>query len=320
MPPKLEAGHGSLDMNLSTSVVMATYNGEKYITRQLDSIRNQTRQPDEVLIFDDCSIDGTVSFVEDYIAKYGLSNWKIQRNPDNLGWKANFANAISKSTGDITFLSDQDDVWDSKKIEIMADILEKNSNIEILACSIDVVYENENVPHIKVANKKYGKNRLEEVKLSGKTYSPIRPGCVYAFKSSIRQEFEKHWFQGCPHDTMLWCVGLMHKKLYILNDKLHMFYRNADNNTPFLSRNAKEQRIEYIEFYADLARLCLEKEDYIDDRQQAWLLKYIKVAKKRADFLRSGNLISFLGLLGYVGYYPKFDAWLGDLYTYYKSR
>lgn len=65
---------------MTTSVVVTTYNGEKFIVEQLDRLRLQTHSIDEVLIFDDCSNDNTVFIVSDYIESYGLKNWVIQVN------------------------------------------------------------------------------------------------------------------------------------------------------------------------------------------------------------------------------------------------
>lgn len=57
---------------MKTSVVLSTYNGEQYIIEQLESIKNQTRIPDEVLIYDDCSTDQTVELVRNFIDKNRL--------------------------------------------------------------------------------------------------------------------------------------------------------------------------------------------------------------------------------------------------------
>ena len=64
---------------MKTSIAMTTYNGMDYLEELLDSIRTQTRIPDEVVIVDDCSTDGTPDFVIDYIERYGLSGWKIYK-------------------------------------------------------------------------------------------------------------------------------------------------------------------------------------------------------------------------------------------------
>ena len=62
------------------SVVIATYNGEKYIVKQLESIRNQTIKTDEVIIVDDRSNDNTFKIVKEYIEQYALQNWQVYLN------------------------------------------------------------------------------------------------------------------------------------------------------------------------------------------------------------------------------------------------
>ena len=93
---------------------MPTYNGETYLREQLDSIYGQTLVPDEVIVVDDCSTDGTVEILKEYSIKYGL---KFYINDTNLGYNKNFAKGISLANGDYICLSDQDDVWKPDKVE-----------------------------------------------------------------------------------------------------------------------------------------------------------------------------------------------------------
>ncbi|MBQ7733225.1 MAG: glycosyltransferase [Synergistaceae bacterium] len=79
------------------SVIMASFNGIKYIGEQLDSIRTQSRTPDEVIICDDCSSDGTFEFCKDYISRYNLSGWRVFQNEKNLGFAKNFRYAFTLS-------------------------------------------------------------------------------------------------------------------------------------------------------------------------------------------------------------------------------
>ena len=62
------------------SVILSTYNGKRYLRELMDSLRNQTRQPDEVLVSDDASSDGTVELVRSYIEEYGLTSWRVIEN------------------------------------------------------------------------------------------------------------------------------------------------------------------------------------------------------------------------------------------------
>ena len=77
---------------MKVSVVMTTYNGIRFLKEMLDSLKNQTRKIDEVIICDDRSTDNTVEFINEYIEVYNLKNWKITVNHQNLGWEKNFLN------------------------------------------------------------------------------------------------------------------------------------------------------------------------------------------------------------------------------------
>lgn len=99
------------------SVVMATCNGEPYLARQLESIVAQTLRPDEIVIVDDASADGTVAVAETFRAR---ANLRIEVNATRLGPIKNFEKALRLATGDLIFFSDQDDVWMPRKIEAMA--------------------------------------------------------------------------------------------------------------------------------------------------------------------------------------------------------
>ena len=74
---------------MTVSVALATYNGEKYISEQLDSLLLQTRQPDEVIIIDDCSTDKTAEMVREYILSHDV-NWRFEAADKNSGYIKNF--------------------------------------------------------------------------------------------------------------------------------------------------------------------------------------------------------------------------------------
>lgn len=119
------------------SVVMATYNGEKYIERQLTTLLEQTRRPDEVIICDDVSTDNTAQLVQDFIKEHSLADkWHFSINEKNLGYRKNFAQALAKATGNYIFLADQDDDWHLDKIakfDVSEKIAEQEDNLCALA-------------------------------------------------------------------------------------------------------------------------------------------------------------------------------------------
>lgn len=101
--------------NPTVSAVMCTYNGEKYVGAQIESILNQTYPVLELIIQDDGSTDGTLSIVETFAAKDGRV--KLFRNKQAQGFNYNFSTAFLRAEGDYIASSDQDDVWHPQKIE-----------------------------------------------------------------------------------------------------------------------------------------------------------------------------------------------------------
>ena len=103
---------------MKVSVCMAVYNGEDFIREQIDSILQQLKESDELIISDDGSTDKTLSIIKGYkdnrITLYHSGRKDIIRN---------FENALLVASGDIIFLSDQDDIWHSNKVEKILNLM-----------------------------------------------------------------------------------------------------------------------------------------------------------------------------------------------------
>ncbi len=99
------------------SIAMATYNGEEFLEKQLDSILGQTIQDLEIVVCDDQSKDSTWMILEQYAQRD--KRFHIYRNEKNLGFKKNFEKAIGLTHGDYIALSDQDDIWYPQHLEIL---------------------------------------------------------------------------------------------------------------------------------------------------------------------------------------------------------
>ena len=115
---------------------MATYNGEKYLREQLDSIVNQTYPNIEIVVCDDRSTDATPQILEEYAKKFNL---RYEINKANLWFKKNFEKAISLCNGEYIALSDQDDVWVEEKIDILVENIGENI---LIYCDAMIVDEN----------------------------------------------------------------------------------------------------------------------------------------------------------------------------------
>ena len=106
---------------MKISVCLATYNGEKFLKEQLDSILNQLESDDELIISDDGSKDKTLEIIR----AYKDQRIRIFRNMNKHGVVFNFENAIQKSSGNIILLCDQDDVWFPNKVKVLTKELEE---------------------------------------------------------------------------------------------------------------------------------------------------------------------------------------------------
>lgn len=97
------------------SIVLATYNGEKFLQQQLDSLLAQTYKNIEIIAVDDVSTDNTVAILNQFAARH--PNMKVIVNETNLGFIKNFDKGCSLASGELIAPCDQDDYWDETKIE-----------------------------------------------------------------------------------------------------------------------------------------------------------------------------------------------------------
>jgi len=118
-----------LVMNVTTEVILCTFNGSVFIVDQIESILAQTKKVDKISIYDDLSSDDTFNKISEFIGNLSDSDqqiFNIEINSVNLGYAKNFSNAISQATEDIIFLCDQDDLWEPNKVAILFDLIQQH--------------------------------------------------------------------------------------------------------------------------------------------------------------------------------------------------
>jgi glycosyltransferase involved in cell wall biosynthesis len=109
------------------SIALATYNGAKYLPEQLESFINQTRQPDELIVSDDGSTDNTREILQRF-AETAPFEVHLCVNGGSGGYASNFNSSIMQTTGDLVFLSDQDDLWFPQKLEFIEKLAQENTD------------------------------------------------------------------------------------------------------------------------------------------------------------------------------------------------
>lgn len=307
---------------MKTSVVISTYNGAEYITKQLESLRKQERSIDEVLIFDDCSSDATVKVAQDFISKYHLSGWKVQVNAQNKGWRKNFIDGITQAAGDLIFPCDQDDFWHADKISKMADLMEKNPQINVLACDYREVF-NDGSSHVGSFKPD---NKLKKVELYNNYMLNKLPGCTYCVRKEIALASKKYWKKGYPHDALLWRLGLFSDSLYVYTEPLidwrkHNTSAFAQESKTMKTKANKYRWILTAEQMNDSMRGVVEDYPTSQTAEMKKLLNktafYLELRKR---FYNTGNPIYALRLARYWNLYPRYRQYLADWYLVYIKK
>lgn len=237
-------GEGARNM---ISVCMATYNGEKYIREQLDSILVQLAEDDELVISDDLSSDKTIEIIQ----SYKDMRIKLYIHRENHGFVRNFENALKHVRGDIIFLSDQDDVWMPDKVEVTTAAL-KNCDFTVSDCI--TINENKQVisrSRIQDYNIKTGFWRL--------MVKTRYLGCCMAFKRNVLDAalpFPNNAYL-MEHDLWLATVAEFYFKTAVIRKPL-IQYRRHENNVS--SGGSSKGYSLPIKIYRRLYRLqCLMK-------------------------------------------------------------
>ena len=296
---------------------MTAWNGEKHLLRQLDSIREQTFVPTEVLIFDDHSTDQTKSLVTAYISDHQLDHWSFAVNQQQLGWKRNFMQGIRQAQGDLIFLADQDDEWYPEKISDMVSAMLDRPEILLLACDYKVVYEPGAIK-AKVYKKKAeeSNNLVARYIWTRRFFMNPNPGCTYAIRRDFFQEVQSLWFDDAPHDEFLWLMAALKDGAYFYNKVLMDYIRYGGNASSITYKDIamQQKNLAYISAMLDRLTVYAERHSDIDPARlrqlsdaKVWCRKRIRLMEKRNPFL-------WLSMMPWWGYYNSWMNCLSDLY------
>ena len=202
------------------SVVIATYNGEKFILEQLKSIANQSTLPDEVVITDDYSTDNTLKLINEFMINSKL-NITVLNNNVRLGYAKNFERGLLECNGDYVFLSDQDDVWYENKVTYMVSLSKRNPNY---SCFLnDTLIVDSNLQPIDNITK------IDQIKKLGLSNKSFVMGACCLLKREILDISLPFPIHITAHDN--WIVEIANElnSCYV-TDKVLQFYRRHDNN------------------------------------------------------------------------------------------
>jgi glycosyltransferase involved in cell wall biosynthesis len=199
------------------SVCIPTFNGEKYIKQQLESILIQLNDSDEIIISDDSSTDKTIEIIK----SFGDTRIHIIENCHFKSPIFNLENALKHAKGDYIILSDQDDIWLKDKVFLSLRYL---NVYDLVVHDCEIIDENENLlmnSYFKLRNSRKGflKN----------FYKSSYLGCCMAFRASMLKYYLPFPKSIVSHDMWIGLVSEFTGKILFTNEKLIQYRRHGNN-------------------------------------------------------------------------------------------
>lgn len=269
-------------MCYSVTVLMSTYNGEKYIREQLDSIFEQKNVNVELVVRDDGSSDQTINIINEYAKKYPISLY----TENNIGYAKSFMTLVSLAKhhkSDFYAFCDQDDVWKEDKLITAINKLNGLNNDNTLYLSQAIIVDS----NLNRLNSKFHSRKVELGAVLQHNYAI---GCTMVFNDHLRDlldiNLDKQMLK-CGHDSWVYLVALAIGAGVIFDTDGYVYYRQHGNNASgkIMSIRQGIRAINKILFRwkhtrSDIAKKLLDSYDkYIAD-ENIELLKFASYRPK----------------------------------------
>lgn len=310
------------------SVVMCTFNGEKYLQEQVESILRQTRMPSEIIVSDDGSSDGTVVLARGLLKARPDIRLVITTRKAPLGPAANFSSALSLAKSPLIALADQDDVWHPTKLETLGRVLEQDATL--LLTHSDAALVDEDGRRTGSLSHALAMTRSERRALSSGSAlaALLRRNLVTGATVMVRSELLQVALpvpEGWVHDEWLALVAALHQGVAFVDEELIDYRQHGANQIGASRLNAAEAGARLRENRsAFFARKALRNKALTDlvARQPSWLRAQDRDAlssKIEHDQWRSGlpekHLRRALPVIGrwLSGHYSRYARGLVDV-------
>ncbi len=214
-------------------ILVATYNGEKYIVEQLKSLLSQTYRPLKIIIADDCSKDSTVELIMDFCNRYDSEKCiNIETNKYNKGVIVNFIDLLSKvNENEYVFFCDQDDYWRPDKVEIMMNRmmkLEADKKMPYLIChNYNIADKDNNI---------YDNSRIEWTDFNALAYNPQIPGCCMMVNYDLVKILDFENIDILMHDWYISLMAAMSGRIEVIDECLINYRQHEDNVLGYRNR------------------------------------------------------------------------------------
>jgi glycosyltransferase involved in cell wall biosynthesis len=244
----------SMPHGKTISVALCTYNGEKFLREQLESIADQTRRPTELVVCDDRSTDSTADIIQSFAGSAPFPV-KFHINAVNVGGSAkgitrNFAATVMRCTGNLIVPCDQDDVWLPRKLADMAQAMEENPQLGGIFSDAQLINDL-GMPKGILLSETAGLTVSEQERLACGDALPILLsmtkvyGCTLMFDARLLEKIlpiPPHWW----FDAWVACMVAVHSKLGFTPEPLFLYRIHATQSVsaslPTVSERVKRWR------------------------------------------------------------------------------
>lgn len=274
---------------LMISIAMATYNGESFVEKQIESFFKQTRLPDELVICDDCSSDRTYEILKKLESN---APFKIRpvRNERKLGCSVNFNKALSLCEGDLIFLSDQDDVWLPEKIEKMSRLAMRD-DYNLLFMNDAMLTDQDLKP--------VGLTKLQQIiSAGGDEHKTFVMGCCMVFKRELLSLSLPIPDDYGAHDTWIsrFAQGIGRKK--VVHEILQYYRRHEQNVSTAIMNRTKKVKKRHSLFNRLKTLCCDSKGDAVQQLEHHMsMLRKVSDVKELSDSNIKEDLTIFYNYL-----------------------
>lgn len=307
----------TLHLKHKLSVALCTYNGELYIKQQLESIIKQTRSIDEIIIYDDNSTDKTRDIIKEIIKRNTQIKIELYVNENNIGVIRNFERAINKCSGDIIFLSDQDDIWVNSKVQTIVEHFDNHPNIELIFTNATIINSHSktipNATLFKVLGFEEKNQRLWEKGMYIEILSLQNriTGATIAFKKTlIKGNIKFDEDIDALHDEQLAIKAINNKSISFITNPL-LSYRIHNNNVCGFGKNWSFKENNYQHLYKI-------QHPYSPKSLYKILPRYdFQLKRSTCIYTLKGRFTLFLSILTYIKLYKNYflKFYLYDLFT-----
>lgn len=220
---------------MDISVIMATYNGNRFIKEQIDSIVPYMGENDEFIISDDGSSDGTFDIISEYAKRD--SRISVVHGPCK-GVIHNFESLLAKASKDIIMFSDQDDIWSPKKLPIIRALYEDNKDLKLVVHSM-FICTNEQIEK-EFKGETYDVTKKKHGVLRNLLFSCYY-GCCMSLSKELRDKVLPFPKSVNAYDQYvgLWAEHCYRGKILFIEDKLHtrrIHGKNMTQRQPYIKR------------------------------------------------------------------------------------